>query len=105
MTVQDMTFNNNQQSLSCISTGGPPTSTRWIKDNKLLEIDGITYNQSQTLINGSTSTYITTLFMYPQEQVQIAGNYTCVVNNSRVVSHGKKQIMAFEIYGKCTYLM
>ena len=102
MNVKDLLFDKNQQSISCVSTGGPPTTTRWIKDNKPLEIDGITYNQSQILINGSTSTYITTLFMHPQEQTRIIGNYTCVVNNSRVNSHGsnQNQTMAFEIHGK-----
>ena len=97
--MMDLIFDKNQQSLSCISIHGPPTKHNWSKDGQMLTIDGTIYSQRQTIVNASSSTYITTIFIR-LEQPKIVGNYSCMVSNSRVIYPGENQHKFFEIRGK-----
>lgn len=100
--VNDLILDEQEQALLCTSTGGPPTNVNWIKDGQPINIDGATYKERKIIVNTSSSTYATTLFIHPldQDQDKVIGNYTCRVSNSRVISLGKSQQMNIEIQGK-----
>ena len=68
-----MTFDSDQQSLTCISTGGPATTVTWTRDN--VNIIG---KQNETVLNDTeTAQYTHTL------TVTAAGVYTCTVSNNK----------------------
>ena len=96
--VEDLRFDKRQQTLSCTSTGGPPTTVEWTKNGQSLNIDDITHSQTQTITDESTSMFVTTIFIHRRRDLSgIIGNYSCRVSNSR----GTNQ-RTFEIQGKHT---
>ena len=98
--AEDLRFDKRRQALSCTSTGGPPTTVTWTKNRQLLNIDGITHTQTQRIIDASSSTFVTTIFIHHRPDLSvIVGNYSCLVNNSRVTTMGMNQ-RTFEIQGK-----
>lgn len=102
VTVHDLSLDKNEQALLCTSTGGPPTVIKWIKDGQPLNVDGLMYKQNQIIVNASSSTYITTIFIHPGDmnQSKVVGNYSCMVSNSRVTSPSANQQMDLRIQGK-----
>ena len=65
----------------------------------MLNIDENTYNQTQMIMNASSSTFVTTLFINNQPDLSdIVGNYSCLVNNSRATNVGTN-LHTFEIQG------
>ena len=98
--VKELNFDEENQTLSCISTGGPPTTVSWMKDDHPIIANGTTYWQTQTIVNQSSSTYATILYVGPREPDQVIGNYTCKVENSRVTSHSTNQYIMLEIQGE-----
>ena len=101
VTAKGLVFDKDQQALTCISTGGPPTTVSWIKDAKLIKVDGNTYRQTQTITNRINATFMTTIFIKTAiDQNRIVGNYSCMVSNSRVLSQDANQLVSFEIQGK-----
>lgn len=98
--VEDLRFDKRQQALSCTSTGGPPTTVMWTKNGQTLNIDEITHTQTQRITNTSSSIFVTTIFIHHRPDLsEIVGNYSCIVNNSRVTTMGMNQ-HTFEIQGK-----
>ena len=68
-----MTFDSDQLTLTCISTGGPATTVTWTRDNI-----NITGEQNETVLNDPvTAQYTHTL------TVAGAGVYTCTVANNK----------------------
>ena len=100
VSAEDLTFNKKQQALSCISTGGPPTILRWLKNDRPLNPHRVDYRQTQSILNASRSMYNTTLFLHPVDQHEVIGNYTCMVNNSRVTPNSLYLFKKLEIQGK-----
>ena len=84
--AKDLTFESSKQALSCTSTGGPPTTVTWMKNGDPLNVDGATYEQLQEIIDASSSTYITTLFINVCEQNDVIDVYSCAVSNDRISS-------------------
>ena len=72
-----------QQSLNCISANGPATDVIWERNGIQLDIDDVKYSQSQQVVNTSESMYINSLRVRNLDPMDVAGNYTCTVNNSR----------------------
>ena len=73
MISGDLTFDSDQLTLTCISTGGPATTVSWTRDN----VD-ITGEQNVTVLNDpETAHYTHTL------NVTTAGEYTCTVANDK----------------------
>ena len=68
----DLTFDSDELTLTCISTGGPATTVTWTRDS-------ITVTQgTETVLNGpETANYTHTL------TIATAGNYTCIVSNNK----------------------
>ena len=81
--------------LICTSTEGPATNVTWRKDGTALAVDGITYQQTQTVINAMTATYQNVLAI-AQSVSSIYGVYRCTVGNARGTSS------ALEVRGECT---
>ena len=68
-----MTFDSDQLTLTCISTGGPATTVTWTRDNV-----NMTGEQNETVLNDPvTARYTHTL------NVTAAGVYTCTVSNNK----------------------
>ena len=73
MISGNLTFDSDQLTLTCISTGGPATTVSWTRDN----VD-ITGEQNETVLNDpETAQYTHTL------TVTTAGEYTCTVTNNK----------------------
>ena len=80
--------------LTCTSTGGPATNVTWRKDGTALVVDGITYRQTQMVINANTATYQNVLTV-AQSVSSIYGVYRCTIGNARGTSG------ALEVRGEC----
>ena len=67
-----MTFDSDQMTLTCISTGGPATTVTWTRDS-------ITVDEgTETVLNNAvTAQYTHTL------TVTTGGEYTCNVSNNK----------------------
>ena len=100
VVVESLKFDKRRQALSCTSTGGPPTTVKWSKNGRPLQIDTTTYTRTQVITNTSSSTFVTTVFIHPRTDLsEIVGNYTCMVSNSRV-NRNSMNVHTFEIQGK-----
>ena len=80
----------------CLSTGGPATSVIWSKDKFTLNMED--YVNSQIIINSTSATYENRLQIVNKSS-DMAGNYTCEVQNSR----GAKNKSLY-IEGECTII-
>ena len=67
-----MTFDSDQMTLTCISTGGPATTVTWTRDSIT-----VTEGTETVLNNAMTAQYTHTL------TVTAAGEYTCTVSNNK----------------------
>ena len=94
-TVTSLTFNDAIKTLTCISTSGPASYIIWERAGTTLTVDGITYRQTQTVINATTATYQNILTI-AQSVSSIYGVYRCTVGNARGTSS------ALEVRGECT---
>ena len=73
MISGDLTYDSDQLTLTCISTGGPATTVSWTRDN----VD-ITGEQNETVLNDPvTARYTHTL------NISTARVYTCTVANKK----------------------
>ena len=67
-----MTFDSDQMTLTCISTGGPATTVTWTRDSIT-----VTEGNETVLNNAVTARYTHTL------TVTTGGEYTCSVSNNK----------------------
>ena len=67
-----MTFDSEQLTLTCISTGGPATTVTWTRDSTT-----VTEGNETVLDDPVTAEYTHTL------TVTAAGVYTCTVSNNK----------------------
>ena len=65
--------------LTCTSTGGPPTTVTWRKNDIL--VDNSIYEQSQRLVDAESATYENVLFN--DNVTNFVGTFTCEVSNVR----------------------
>ena len=72
-------FDRNSTTLTCTSTGGPPTTVTW-RRNGVLVSDSL-YQQSQRVVNTETATYDNVLFS--SHITNFVGTFTCEVGNVR----------------------
>ena len=69
----EVTFDSDQLTLTCISTGGPATTVTWTRDSTTTVNEG-----TQTVLdNTTTEQYTHTL------NVTTGGEYTCIVENNK----------------------
>ena len=65
--------------LNCTTSGSPPTTVTWLKDGSTLTNDE-TFQTTQILRNGTTSTY-DNLLMVVSGPIGVIGTYVCRVSN------------------------
>ena len=79
-SITSLLFDRNSTTLTCTSTGGPPTTVSWKKNGVSVNLS--LYEQSQRLVDAAEATYQSVLF---NDDVSIfVGTFTCEVNNVRV---------------------
>ena len=89
MISGDLTFDSDQLTLTCISTGGPATTVSWTRDFTTVITEG-----TQTVLNDpETARYTHTL------NVTTAGEYTCTVSNDKPSSATSN---SYTVTGTCT---
>ena len=90
-----MVFDRNSTTLTCTSTGGPPTTVTWKKNN--IPVNMSIYEQSQRLTNSMTAIYENVLFN--DDVANFVGTFTCQISNAR----GTVQ-KTVELSGQCTWI-
>ncbi len=77
-----MEFNGSVSpfTFTCTSTGSPPTTVIWTKDNEEIVIDGTVFRLSRTVVNRTTATFKNVLTV-DDEFADMIGNYSCSVVN------------------------
>ena len=79
-TISSLTYQEKNRTLTCVSTGSPPTVVSWMKDGKNI-IDGHHFSLSQTITDRAFSTYNNTLTVGEGVTRGVAGLYNCTVSN------------------------
>ena len=79
-SITSVQFDRNSTTLTCISTGGPPTIVTW-KMNGLLVNASAPYEQSQRLLDAESATYENVLYSY--DVANFVGSFTCEISNVR----------------------
>ena len=81
--VTSIIYDDQSNTLTCTSSGGPATNVIWKKDGVVITLNG-TYQQTQIVTNTTTSTYQTVLTINSSvNQSDIEGMYNCTVENIR----------------------
>ena len=80
-SITGLLYNRSILTLTCTSTGGPATTVTWRKNGAVVEVDGTTYHQSQSVVDTRTATYENTLSS--GVAANFAGTFTCSVSNTR----------------------
>ena len=94
-SITDLTYQEENRTLTCVSTGSPATTVSWMKDGQPLTIDGSIYHLTQTITDRSSSTYSNVLTVSETAPSGVAGTYNCTVTNelgsdsSEVMAVGK----------------
>ena len=78
-SITSLRFDRNSTTLTCTSTGGPPTTVSWRKDG--VPVDLSLYEQSQQLVDAESATYQSILFN--DSVINFVGTFTCEVSNVR----------------------
>ena len=82
--------NQNQLTLTCISTGGPATTVTWTRDS-----DTVTEGTFETVLNDPvTAQYTHTLTM----NKRLGGLYKCTVANNKPSSASASRIVDGEMW-------
>ena len=81
--VTSLAFNDQSNTLTCTSTGGPATTVTWRRDRVVITLNA-TYQQTKRLVDPVMGTYQTVLTIDPSvSQSDIVGLYSCMVENDR----------------------
>jgi hypothetical protein len=72
-------FDRNLTTLTCTSTGGPPTTVIWRKNGVPVNVS--LFEQSQRLVNAESATYENVL--YDDDIANFVGSFTCGISNVR----------------------
>ena len=94
-SITYLTYQEENHTLTCLSTGSPVTTVSWMKDGQPLTIDGSVYHLTQTITDRASSTYSNELTVSETAPSGVVGTYNCTVTNdlgsdsSEVVVVGK----------------
>ena len=77
-SITSVLFDRDNTTLTCTSTGGPPTSVTWRKNG--VPVNTSLYQQSQRVVDTETATYVNLLFNVISKFV---GTFSCEVGNVR----------------------
>ena len=79
VSIMDLSYDRSSLTFTCTTTGGPATTVTWSRDGTPLV--GGTYQQSQTLTDTASATYLNTLSITAKDN-GLSGAYTCTVQNA-----------------------
>ena len=80
--ITNLTYQEENRTLTCVSTVSPATNVSWMKDGQPLTTDGSSYyTLIQTVTDRASSTYSNVLTVSEGAPGGVAGTYTCTVNN------------------------
>ena len=106
-SISSLTYDEDSRTLTCVSTGSPPTRVVWMKDGLNLTTDRSSphYSLSQTVTDRAASTYSNVLTVRQSAPGGVAGTYTCTVfNELNSDSRTEMAVGEFdEAYNLCTY--
>ena len=102
-SISSLTYDEYSRTLTCISTGSPPTRVVWMKDGSNLTTDGSSphYCLSQTVTDRAASTYSNVLTVKQLAPGGVPGTYTCTVSNE-LNSDSRTEIAVGEFDVQCT---
>ena len=78
-SITSVLLDRNSTTLTCTSTGGPPTTVTWRKNGVL--VDDSLFHQSQRVVDTENSTYENVLFN--DDITYFVGIFTCEISNVR----------------------
>ena len=78
-SVTSLFLNRSAMTLTCTSTGGPPTTVTWRKNGVL--VNDTLFHQSQRVVDTNTATYENLLISH--DIANLIGNFSCLVSNDR----------------------
>ena len=78
-SITSVRLDRNTTTLTCTSTGGPPTTVTWRKNGTL--VDDSLFQQSQRVVDTENATYENVLFN--DDITNFKGIFTCEVSNAR----------------------
>ena len=78
-SITSLLFDRNSTTLTCTSTGGPPTTVTWMKDGVPVNVS--VYQQSQRVVHTENATYKNILFK--NDITYFVGTFICEVSNAR----------------------
>ena len=93
--ITSLTYQEENHTLTCVSTVSPATNVSLMKDGQPLTTDGSSYyTLTQTVTDRASSTYSNVLTVSEGAPGGVAGTYTCTVTNelgsdSSVVTVGR----------------
>ena len=90
----EVTFDSDQMTLTCISTGGPATTVTWTRDSTT-----VTEGTETVLDDPVTAQYTHTL------TVTTGGEYTCTVSNNKPSSDSASITLAGKLYPYSTIML
>ena len=76
-----LVFDGSILTLTCTTSGGPPTTLLWLRDGSPLGIDNLTYRQVQNVLSMEIATYETTLTA--DALSSLVGDVHCIAGNDR----------------------
>ena len=82
LTVTSLTFDDQSRTLTCTSTGGPPTNVTWRRNGVVITLN-TTHQQTKRVVDPVAGTYQTVLTIDPSVGwSDIVGTYNCTVENA-----------------------
>ena len=79
-TIMNLTYHEENLTVTCVSTGSPATTVSWMKDEMPID-DSTHYTHTQTVTDRASSTYSNVLTVSEGAPGGVAGTYTCNVSN------------------------
>ncbi len=79
--ITSLEYDMTSYTLSCLSTGGPPSLVTWTKDDITITTESTVFNLSQRITSYENGSYLNVLI--GEEALDFIGNFTCAVENER----------------------
>ena len=79
--ITSLIYNDEDNTLTCVSTGSPATNVTWMKEGHPLSFDRYAYQLTQMITDRATSTYSNVLTINEKAPTGVAGTYGCQVSN------------------------
>ena len=99
ITIASIDYNKTTQTVTCTSCGGPATNVRWSKDNDTISMASNEghYENSRIILDTVSATYENRLRIVDKSS-EVAGTYTCEVENPRGSMNESLSIQGTKLY-------